>query len=123
MSRSILKGHTYLGALVTLIPADVVAAYLAIQGVIPKAQAKWGLTVVAALLLIIMPFYLKKLHKVETTKQIVVTCISFVIWVYALGGPFAYFNIYIPWIASVIMILWTTFAPVLFNGRVENPKG
>lgn len=120
MSTPIRTKDTYLGKLVKLIPSDMVAAYLAIQGVIPKPQAKWGLTVVATLLLIIMPFYLKKMHKHETVKQIILTCLSFVIWLYVLGGPFTFFNVYEPWLASVIMILWTTFAPLLLAGVKKN---
>jgi hypothetical protein len=52
---------------------------------------------------------------VEKISQIVVCSLSFVVWVYSLGGPFVHFNIHEPWISSVLLLLWTTFIPRFFK--------
>ena len=64
MAREIKTTEPYLGKLLKLIPSEIIAAYMAIQGFIPEDSAKWGLTVVSLVLLIITPFYLKSVQKV-----------------------------------------------------------
>jgi hypothetical protein len=104
-----------MGKLYKLIPSEIVAAYLAIQGVIPAAQEKWGLIIISLLLLIITPFYLRIVQKVQNNWQIVFSCLSFIVWLYCLGGPFKYLGIHLAWFSSVILILWTTFVPQFFK--------
>lgn len=111
MARQIKTDEKYMGKLLKLIPSEIVAAYLAIQGIVPVESHKWGLLIVAIVLLIITPFYLLRVQKVKKTFQVVVSSLAFIVWVYSLGGPFVYFKIYEPWIASVILLLWTTFIP------------
>ena len=115
MARQIKTDEKYIGRLLKLIPSEIVAAYLAIQGIVPVASRKWGLLVISIVLLIITPLYLLRVQKVKKTFQVVVSSLAFIVWVYSLGGPFVYFNIYQPWIASVILLLWTTFIPQFFK--------
>lgn len=127
MAREIKTQEQYLGKLLKLIPSEIVAAYMAIQGFVPDENAKWGLTVVAALLFIITPFYLKRVQNVEKNSQVFVSTLSFIVWVYAIGGPFAHWemtqgeSIHEPWIASIVILLWTTFIPQFFTTKpVQN---
>ena len=115
MAREIKTDEKYLGRLLKLIPSEIVAAYLAIQGIVPVDSRKWGLLVVSLVLFIITPLYLRKIQKVEKISQIVVSSLSLVVWVYSLGGPFVLFNIHEPWISSVVLLLWTTFIPQFFK--------
>jgi len=119
MTREIKANQEYLGRLLKLIPSEIIAAYLAIQGFIPAESAKWGLSIVTLVLLIITPFYLKSVQKVEKKSQIFVSTFSFLIWVYSLGGPFVFWNIHQPWISSIILLLWTTFIPQFFKTKEE----
>ena len=115
MAREIKTNQEYLGRLLKLIPSEIIAAYMVIQGFIPVESAKWGLSIVSLVLLIITPFYLKYAQKVEKNTQVFVSTVSFVIWVYAIGGPFVLWNIHQTWIASVLLLLWTTFIPQFFK--------
>ncbi len=115
MARQIKTTEEYLGKLLKLIPSEIIAAYMAIQGFIPEDKTKWGLTAIAVVLLIITPLYLRFVQKVAKTTQIFVSTISFVIWVYAIGGPFVLWNIHEAWIASAILLLWTAFIPQFFK--------
>ena len=115
MARQIKTTEEYLGRLLKLIPSEIIAAYMVVQGFIPVESAKWGLSIVSLVLLIITPFYLKYTQKVEKNTQIFVSTASFVIWVYAIGGPFVLWNIHRTWIASVLLLLWTTFIPQFFK--------
>jgi hypothetical protein len=119
MAREIKLNQEYLGRLLKLIPSEIIAAYLAIQGFIPEDSEKWGLSIVSLVLLILTPFYLKTVQKVEKTSQIFVSTLSFVVWVYSMGGPFVLWNIHQPWISSAILLLWTTFIPQFFKTKEE----
>ena len=121
MARQI-KGQQeeYLSKLLKLIPSEIIAAYVAAQGLIPDANKKWGLTIVSVVLLILTPLYLVYVQKVKKTAQIVVSSLSFIIWVYCLaGGPFWFFGLYQGYIATIILLFWTIFIPQFFNFAPE----
>ncbi len=115
MARTIKSNEEYLGRLLKLIPTEIVAVYLAVKGIIPEANMKWGLIISSLALLILTPFYLKKVMKVEKFSQIFSSTLAFVIWLYTLGGPFIHLGIYRPWVATVILIFWTAFIPQFFK--------
>ena len=104
MARQIKTNEEYRGRLLKLIPTEIVAAYMVLQGMIPQDK-KWGFIVVSVVLLILTPFYLKIMEKVKGNLQVIVSTVSFAVWVYSLGGPFVHFGLYEPWIASIILIL------------------
>jgi hypothetical protein len=112
MVRQIKPDQNYRDKLLKLIPSEIVAAYMVVIGIIPKDYAKWGTLIVSLLLLILTPFYLKKLQNVTNNMQIAFCSLSFVVWVYSLGGPFMYWHVYEPWIASIVLIIWTLLVPL-----------
>jgi hypothetical protein len=115
MARQIKRDQTYRDKLLKLIPSEIVAAYMVLIGIIPEHYAKWGTLVVSIILLILTPFYLKKLEKVANNVQVLFCSLSFVVWVYSLGGlggPFRHWHMYQPWIGSVVLILWTLIVPL-----------
>jgi hypothetical protein len=81
------------------IPAEIVAAFLAIDGVFVSMKTpimyQWILFVV---LLVVTPFYLWKVtndNNLNAAKgQMVVGTLAFCIWVFAIGGPFATYDWY-----------------------------
>jgi hypothetical protein len=120
MAREIRSVESYRNKLLKLIPSEIVAAYMVIIGIIPKNYAKWGTLIVAIILLILTPFYLKMLEKVTSNVQVVFCSLSFVVWIYSLGGmggPFMHWNIYQPWIGSVVLILWTLMIPMFVKPK------
>ena len=119
MAREIREDQNYRDRLLKLIPSEIVAAYLVLSGIIPR-EAKLGTLIVSIVLLVLVPFYLWRLHNVQRTSPLMITTISFVVWVYSLGGgPFAVWELYEPWIASVILVLWTLVIPLVVNPKSQ----
>ncbi len=114
MAREIRTDQIYFDKLLKLIPSEIVAAYLVITGIIPYNAAKVGNIIVFMIILIIIPFYLWRVQDVKNKFQITATTIAFLVWVYSFNmGPFNSFGLYKPWIASIILILWTVIVPIL----------
>lgn len=119
MPREIKEAQNYKDRLLKLIPSEIVAAYMVLAGIIPLTSAKWGTLIVSIILLILVPLYLWKIHNVTRCSQITVTTISFVVWVYSLGGPFQYWNVYKAWIGSIVLVLWTLIVPLVINPKPQ----
>ncbi|MGI0024139.1 MAG: hypothetical protein ACREA4_03210 [Nitrososphaera sp.] len=115
MSRQINESQSYQDKLVKLIPTEIVGAYMVLAGIVPQEYAKPGSLTISISLLILTPLYLWRFSNVNAKLQLLVTACSFVVWVYSLGGPFSAFGIHYPWLASILLILWTLTIP-LFVG-------
>ena len=122
MARSVNEADPYSSRLLKYIPSEIVAAYLVIQGMIPAdggALSFWVMLGVPLLMLALTPLYLRRLQGVKDANQIAVTMISFLVWLYTLGGPFTppYLDIHVAWLGSIILVLWTLLAPLFLQGR------
>lgn len=105
---------SYLDRLVKLIPAEIVAAHLAIQGLVANdiSMRNLGIEISAGVLLLILPIYLRRLHGVRTMSRTLLTMVSFVVWVVAVSSPvYTRFDIDPIW-GSIALILWTTVVPI-----------
>jgi len=122
MPREIREEQKYKDRLLKLIPSEIIAAYLILEGIIPSSSAKWGTLIVSVILLILVPFYLWRIQEVKRTAQIIVTTISFAVWVYTMGGPFQEWDLFKPFIGSIILVLWTLIIPIVVNPKPQtNP--
>ena len=115
MARQIKQENSYQSRLLKLIPSEIVAAYLVIIGFIPPGyeHSKILLTIVTAVLLIMVPFYLISFMAVKGPLQIIFTSLSFLVWVYSMGGPFLYYGIHEAVIGSALLVLWTLLIPIV----------
>ena len=113
---------SYFEKLIKYIPADIVAGYVAIAGILTEHnnQPLWLTWAVFGTLLALTPLYVcyKKTDPPgiawSKTFHWVTSCIAFTAWVFALGGPFAVtFDWYRPVYGSVLLILTTLTLPVL----------
>jgi hypothetical protein len=107
--------------LVKLIPSEIVAAYITIQGIIAGAAVSGNkdllIWIVFLVLLILTPVYLFKITRVRKVEQIVFTTLAFVIWVIATGSPvkeIAGFEA--GFIGSILLVLYTTLIPLFYKG-------
>jgi hypothetical protein len=120
MSRSIeTERSSFLEVLLKLIPSEVIAVHVFIQGVMPRVF--WPTFVVFLLLVGITPLYLYWAMGVRSRPQLVVSTLSLVVWIYALGqGPFRFMRApwWEPWYGSVLLALWT-LVPPMFLTRAE----
>ena len=112
----------YMGRLVKLIPSEVLSIYLIGQGVIPQginiALAAWA--VVCLLLVFLARAYATSdpsQHQKPQVGAILISVVSFVIWIYTMGGPFAAYNIWIPWLATLVVLVWTFLVPFLYRPK------
>ena len=116
MSRTMDSPMPYLEKVTQLIPAEIVAAHLTIQGLV-YSQIRIrdiAIEISAGVFFLGLPFYLRWLRGVTTTKQIVLTMGSFVAWVFAVSLPVHQRSGVDPLWGSIMLILWTTIvAPVL----------
>ncbi|OHD70027.1 MAG: hypothetical protein A2177_15590 [Spirochaetes bacterium RBG_13_68_11] len=120
MSRSIETDRSsFLEVLLKLIPSEVIAVHVFIQGVMPRVF--WPTFVVFLLLVGITPLYLYWAMGVRSRPQLTVSTLSLVVWIYALGqGPFRFMRApwWEPWYGSVLLALWT-LVPPMFLTRTE----
>jgi len=115
---------SYFEKLLAFIPADMVAGYMAVDGVLKQALSDvviphaiyWA---VFLSLLALVPLYIC-FKPIETTIlkcslrfRAVTGTIAFAVWVFALGGPFAVtFTWYEPVYGSLLLIVTTLAIPV-----------
>jgi hypothetical protein len=99
------------------IPAEVVAVYVFVQGVInqagpsvPNATLLW---IAFGVLLALTPVYLWRVQHVTKTIQLVICTIAFAVWVFSLGGPFTFLSWYQAIYGAVLLPLFTFAAGIV----------
>lgn len=105
---------TYVDKIIKYIPSDVVAAWVAATGLIagaaniPKTTLLWICFAAGA---IITPFWVLRQTGTPSGppqyKHAAVSTVSFIVWVFALGGPFATLSWYNPIYGSLLLIFVT----------------
>jgi len=114
MNRS-LEGRepSFLQAVLALIPSEIIAVYVFVQGVMPLELApQLG---VSLLLVGITPLYLRFAAGVRARAQLVVSTLSLVVWIFALGqGPVRFIHppYWEAWYGSVALAVWTLVPPM-----------
>ena len=117
----------YFDKVVKYIPADIVGAWVFASSAIKEAS---GVPVTAtlwiafAVLLVITPLWTWRWTSLRGTPpartQIVISTVSFAVWVFALGGPFATLGFYRPLFGSLILVLFSLGAAII-NPREAVP--
>jgi hypothetical protein len=106
----------YQDRLIKYIPADVIAVYLAIAGILKTATAHVPIHVLQwVVFLILVPgtwLYLWRVAKVSKWQQIVISVIAYVVWVFSLGGPFTQFAWYDAVYGAILLPLYTFLVPI-----------
>ena len=125
MGRAIETGkNTFVEVLLKLIPSEVIAVFVFIQGVLPRQLAPQ--LVVSLLLVAMTPLYLRAAMGVRSREQLLVSTLSLVIWIYALGqGPIHFIPSpwYEPWYGSVALALWTLVPPMVLAAETGPERG
>lgn len=108
--------NVFLTNLVKLIPAEIVALYAVIQTFVPATLTAH--LFISVPLMVLTPLYMYFAMGVKKVDQIILTSVAYVIWVFALGGPFVFINGYEPWMAGVALALFTLVPPIIYGYRV-----
>jgi len=116
----------YMDKLKNLIPAETAALYISGLAIIPTGQLV-GLIVWAIVCLVLTFLYMAwQTSKTVGSRpnidhpdwlHVVFASISFIIWVYALGGPFVGLGIYFSWVGTLLIIAWTVIVPSFYQGQ------
>ena len=105
----------WLARLVKLVPAEIVAVYLAGR---PLAAARFENTwpVACLLLTIVVRAWGTSDGRGPQWLSVAISSVSFVIWVYATGGHFLTLQVD-PNDAALAVLVWTTLVPALWRGE------
>lgn len=114
----------YLERLLKMIPGEVVGVYMIGAGFIPKENPNWLIlwSVVCLILVFIVRIFGTADPKEDKKPQPVPVGIAagaFVLWLYWLGGPFVTLGIHKPFIASLLVLLWSFVIPIFYEGPEE----
>lgn len=109
----------YAERLLKLIPAEVVGLYLAGAGFAERITVLYWIWAVFCLFAVFAVRFwgMKASSDSRQPVAITVACISYVIWIYAIGGPFEASNIYVPEVGSLLVLGWTFFVPMIYTGQ------
>jgi len=121
MGRSIEEENSFLQVLLKLIPSELIAVFLFIEDVMPRVL--WPHLVVAIALVALTPLYLSRAAQVRSRPQLVISTLSLVVWIYAMGnGPLRFVRppYYEPWHGAVLLAVWTLVPPMFLTG---GPRG
>ena len=107
----------YTDRLLKYIPAESVALYLTLQGIVLSSveapALKAWLWFAFAIGIIGTPLYLWRIQQVSKKMQLAVSTAAFGVWVFALGGAFASMSWYEPFIGSLALVVFTFFVPLI----------
>lgn len=122
------SGDSYVSKIVTYIPTEIIAAYVAVTGFIKALpgpqQFPWACAVAIALL-VLTPIYLSaaiaRPGKKKSLGHPITGAIAFAAWVFATGGPFERFQIsadgssgwYSRTIGSIVLVFVCLSLPLL----------
>ena len=114
-------GRAYFGRLIKMIPAEILALYVAIAPLAAGQHIALQLTIpLVCLGLVILSRTLGTRRAPDNVKidpwTVVISSVAFAIWVYALGGPFQTLKIYNAVVACILVTVYTTAVPMLYRG-------
>ncbi len=118
MNDKIKPVDSFLEKLLKLIPVEIVLVYATLVSFIPEEF--YPHLIIFLVLLLITPLYLRYALDVNNYSQIIVSTLSFVIWVFYLGGPFTFCNWYAQWIAGTILIVFSLIPPMILKSSAQS---
>ena len=124
MGRAIEQENTFLQVLLKLIPSEVIAVFIFVQGVMPGAF--WPHFIMAVVLIALTPLYLARAAGVQSRAQLVLSTLSMVVWIYAMGtGPLRFVRppYYEPWHGAVLLAVWTLVPSMLLTQKPGRTDG
>jgi hypothetical protein len=110
----------YIERVVKLVPAEFVALYLAVEVILGNsliASTVWAIT--CLVLVVVVRAAATSDPAAQLGPQwiaVAIAAVAFVIWVYAMRGPFAANLGVVPGLGSLALVLWTFLVPVLYRG-------
>lgn len=112
------RADSFVDKLLKLIPAEVVAVWVTVRGILAAAQSapEWLQWISFGAILALTPIYLQRVAGVTKPAQVWVTTGAFIVWAYSLGGvPFGSMGapLYLPIYGAVLLPIYTFAIPVI----------
>ncbi|MDZ7969124.1 MAG: hypothetical protein RM368_29940 [Nostoc sp. DedSLP03] len=121
--ESIVPGtqiDTYFDKVIKYIPADIVGAWVTVTGLIksggdvPTTMLLWIAFILGIVLTAVWTVKQTSVkNKPPAITQTVVSTGAFIVWVFALGGPFVTLGFYRPLYGSLLLILYTLIVALI----------
>jgi len=114
----------YLERLLKMIPSEVVALYLMGAGFLPSGSLAFaigwsGVCLIAVIVVRAVGSKDKKTGAGPQWANVGLSAISFLIWLYTIGGPFRLWKGYQASYGSLAVLVWTFFLPYIYKGDAE----
>jgi hypothetical protein len=125
-SRADEPTDSYAARVVKYIPADVVAAWIAVSALLPGDDARttvllWG---VFGVMLVVTPLWTLRVTRLPGRRpavtQAAISTAAFAVWVFATGAPFAHYSFYDSALGGVVLILFTLVSGVVVPDTPES---
>lgn len=117
--RKEIKPDDYLTKIIKYIPSEVVALYITLYGIASAARTEIPFAVISWFIFILgilgTVLYLWRVSRVVDKLQILISTGAFVVWVFALGGPFLSLSWYHPVYGALLLPIYTFFIPIVVS--------
>jgi hypothetical protein len=115
---------SYLERLLLMIPGEVISLYMVGSGLIPEDQpialVVWAVVCLVGVIVVrVYGTADPPNNKPTDWVHVAISTIAYVIWVYSMGGPFAEYGLYVPYIGSLLVLAWTFFVPIFYKGPAD----
>lgn len=111
-----LEHDNYYKRLLKLIPSEIIAFYLAMDAIVCNMKNKHIMLWIVFLVSLIGAWvYIIKATNVKKKIQQIITLISFIIWVYVIGGPFQLLTWYDATYGKLLVTIYTFFIPFIYK--------
>ncbi|RMF44255.1 MAG: hypothetical protein D6755_09385 [Anaerolineae bacterium] len=123
MARAVTHEDDYFSRLLKYIPSEIIMAYISIEGVLRstyRGNASLLETIlwsVAGILLVLTPLWMYRVMGVRRASQLLLSTLSFAVWLFAMGGPFRALDWYQPALGGVVLPIYTLLVPIITGKR------
>jgi len=108
--------NSYYNRLIKMIPAEVIAFYLALDGIVVNMNnSETLLWVVFGIAVAGTWLYIYKANNVTKFVQQILIVFSFALWVYVIGGPFKNLSWYDENYGKLLVTVYTFFIPLIYK--------
>ena len=111
----------YLERLMRVIPAEIIGLYIVGTGIIPANQTValviwFGFCLIAVAIVRTFGNADPAAGLPPQPVPIAISVVAFAIWAYTLGGPFEALGLAIPWVGSLLVLVWSFVIPYFYKG-------
>lgn len=109
------KSDDYAARLLKYIPSEVIALYIMLDALIRSSgetnlSLYWGVFIFS---IVVTPLYLWRIQKVNKKLQLSISTLAFIVWIFAIGGPFVYLSWYKPLYGGILLPIYTFLISII----------